>query len=221
MRTRTVLFAVLALFGASLASHAGVVYDVSLDTTALIGPSSYLGPFYVAFEFADGSGTLDGNNAVILSDFQFGGGGPVGSPITYIGVGESGSLDSGTVTMVDDDPVGFFAQGFWPGTTLSFLLQSTTNVDPCCTYDEFTFGIMDPSFSYYIPTTAGDGTDLMSLTLDDPVNPTVATYSSDLTQTYIALGPPLVSETPEPATWLPVALILGGGCLRRRWWARP
>jgi hypothetical protein len=219
MQIRTVLFAILALFGTSLASHAGVAYTVSLDTTALVG----LGPFGLAFQFADGTGTGDGNNVVTLSDFQFGTGGPLGSPFTFTGVGESGTL-SDTVTMIDNEPTGsgYFAQLFTPDTTLSFLLESTTNVDAGGVYDLFTFGITD-SFFNYIPTTAGDGTDLLSLTLDDPVNPTVATYSTDPTQTSFLLGPPLVTgvgEVPEPATWLPVGLILGGAWCRRRWRAR-
>ena len=76
----------------------------------------------------------------------------------------------------------------------------------------------------YIPTTAGDGTGLLSLTLDDPVNPTVATYATDFPDNAdFALGPPVVTgvgEVPEPATWLPVGLILGGAWCRRRWWVR-
>ena len=75
----------------------------------------------------------------------------------------------------------------------------------------------------YIPTTAGDGTGLLSLTLDDPVNPTVVTYATDFPDNAdFALGPPVVTgvgEVPEPATWLPVGLILSGAWCRRRWWA--
>jgi hypothetical protein len=220
MRIRTVLFAILALFGASLASHAGVAYTVSLDTSALVG----LGPFGLAFQFADGSGTVDGNNAVTLSDFQFGTGGPLGSPFTFTGVGESGSLST-TVTMIDNEPTGsgYFAQLFTPDTTLSFLLESTTNVDTGTVFDLFTFGITDSGF-FPIATTAGDGTDLLSLTLDDPLNPTLATYGTDYPDfTDFALRAPLVTgvgEVPEPATWLPVGLILGGAWCRRRWRAR-
>lgn len=217
MRKRTVLFAILALFGASLASHAGVVYGVSLNTTPLVG----LGPFGLAFQFADGSGTLDGNNAVVVSGFQFGGGAPLASPppLIFVGTGVSGSL-SGTVTMTDNDPVGYFAQQFTPGTTLSFLIETTTNVDTGGIFDLFTFGITDSSFNY-IPTTAGDGWDLLSLTLDSDT-PTVATYGTDPSSyPFIALDAPLVSSgVPEPATWLPVGLILGGAFCRRRWRAR-
>jgi len=222
MRIRTVLFAILALFGASLASHAGVAYTVSLDTSALVG----LGPFGLAFQFADGSGNLvpDANNNVTVSNFQFGGGSPSGSPVILSTVGFiSGSLDSGTVSMIDDQPFGYFAQLFTPGPTLSFLLESTTNLDAGGVYDLFTFGITDSGF-FPIATTAGDGTDLLSLTLDDPLNPTLATYGTDYPDfTDFALRAPLVTgvgEVPEPATWLPVGLILGGAWCRRRWRAR-
>ena len=192
MRIRTVLFAILALLGASLASQAGVVYTVTLNTAPLVG----LGPFALAFQFSDGSGTLDGNNAVVLSDFQFGGGTPLTSPppFIYVGTGISGSLDSGEVDMIDNDPVGYFAQQFTPGTTLSFLLQTSTNVDDGGVFD---------------------------LLKSD--TPTVATYGTDYPgSTSIALDAPIVSsEVPEPATWLPVGLILGGACFRRRWLIRP
>jgi hypothetical protein len=221
MRKRTVLFAILALFGASLASHAGVAYTVSLDTTALVG----FGPFGLAFQFADGGGTGDGNNAVTLSGFQFGvGGAPLGVQSIYTGVGESGSLST-TVIMIDNEPGGFgyLAEQFTPGATLSFLLESTTNVDPGSVFDLFTFGITDSNFTY-IPTTADDSTYLLSLTLDDPVNPTVATYGTDYpANTDFALRAPLVTgvgEVPEPATWLPVGLLMGGALCRRRWRAR-
>ena len=219
MRIRTVLFAILALLGASLVSQAGVVYTVTLNTAPLVG----LGPFALAFQFSDGSGTLDGNNAVVLSDFQFGGGTPLTSPppFIYVGTGISGSLDSGEVDMIDNDPVGYFAQQFTPGTTLSFLLQTSTNVDDGGIFDLFTFGIADSSYNY-IPTTALDGWDLLSITLNSDT-PTVATYGTDYPgSTSIALDAPIVSsEVPEPATWLPVGLILGGACFRRRWLIRP
>jgi len=73
MRTRTVLFAILVLLGAGLAGHAGQFYSVTLNTAPLVG----LGDFGVAFQFTDGSGTQDGNNGVVVSGFQFGGGAPL------------------------------------------------------------------------------------------------------------------------------------------------
>jgi hypothetical protein len=222
MRIRTVLFAILALFVASLASHAGVVYTVSLDTSALVG----FGPFGLAFQFVDASGNFvsDANNNVTVSNFQFGGGSPSGSPAILSTVGfVSGSLDSGTVSMIDDQPFGYFAQMFTPGTTLSFRLESTTNPDAGGAYDLFTFGITDSGF-FPIATTAGDGSALLSLTLDDPVNPTLLTYRTDYPDNAaFALGPPVVTgagEVPEPATWLPVGLLMGGAWCRRRWRAR-
>ena len=45
---------------------------VTLDTSVLIG--SQAGPFFIGFQLADGSLTGDGNNAAVVSNFQFGGG---------------------------------------------------------------------------------------------------------------------------------------------------
>jgi len=140
--------------------------------------------------------------------------------LIFVGTGVSGSL-SDKVTMTDNDPVGSFEQLFTPGGMLSFQIETSTNVDDGGIFDLFRFGITDSSYNY-IPTTADDGWALLSLTLDSN-SPTVATYGTDPgSYPYITLGPPSVSSgVPEPATWLPVGLILGGACFRRRWLARP
>jgi hypothetical protein len=212
MRMRTVLFAILALLGTSLVSHAGVIYTVSLDTTVLVGT----GPYWLAFQFADGSGTGDANNAAVLSDFQFGSGGPVATQ--YISGPASGSL-TGSVSLSDSDPLlsAFFAQQFTPGAALSFVLQLTTEVDPGGVYDQFTFGIADNGFAY-LPTTSTLAPDVFLSVLVDSDTPTREVSGTDLNRTIIALDAPQVDNAvPEPATWLPVGLVLGvAGCLRRR-----
>ena len=213
MRMRSVLFAILALLGTSLASHAGVIYTVNLDTTALVGS------FGLAFQFADGTGTGDGNNVAVISDFQFGGGSPLSTQYLW---GATGSL-SDTVTLADSDPLGtYFAQQFTPGGTLSFLLALTTNVDDGGVFDVFTFALTDSAF-FNIPTTSGASGDypdvMLSITLDSDT-PTPRTYGTDYPErTLIALNAPVWDNAvPEPATWLPVGSILGiACCLRRRW----
>jgi hypothetical protein len=96
------------------------------------------------------------------------------------------------VTMIDNEPTGsgYFAQLFTPGTTLNFLLQSTTNVGAGGVYDLFTFGTTD----------AGRGGNVVKLTVGSP-------------------GRAGAGTVPEPATSLPAGLILGGAWSRRRWLA--
>src|ERR1035437_245012 len=75
---------------------AGVVYDVALNTTGLVGHPA--GPFSVAFQLTDGSFVGDENNTVVINNFQFGGGGVSGSATTLGSI--SGDLSS-SVTLTD------------------------------------------------------------------------------------------------------------------------
>src|SRR4051794_1904888 len=118
---------------------AAAIYDISLDTSPLIGHTA--SPFSLAFQFNDGSGLGDGNNTSVLSAFQYGSGGSAaGSPILFGGA--SGSLTSG-VTIVDNSFFNAFIQPFVPGSLLSFRLQTSTNLDVGGTPDEFSFSILD------------------------------------------------------------------------------
>src|SRR5215472_12535741 len=109
----------------SVPASADVIYNVTLNTAALQADSADQ-PFYFAFELADGSGIGDGNNAAIFSNFQLGGGSA--SLPTIIGTGVAGDISS-LVQMVDVDSFEYFAQPFTPGSSLSFQLELTTNVD--------------------------------------------------------------------------------------------
>src|SRR4051794_35003845 len=76
--------------------YAGTIYDVSLNTAALIGHAA--GPFSVAFQLTDGNGVGDANNVAIIDNLQFGSGGPLGLPLRVGGA--VGDLWS-TVVLVD------------------------------------------------------------------------------------------------------------------------
>src|SRR5260370_28684447 len=96
--------------------RAGVVYDVSLNTSPLIGHAA--GPFSLGFQLNDGSGAGDANNTAILSAFQFGvGGSALGTPV--LAGGATGSLASG-VTITDSSFFNAFSQQFNPGSLLQF-----------------------------------------------------------------------------------------------------
>jgi hypothetical protein len=199
--------AILALL-AFTAARAELIYNISMNTGPLIGHPA--GPFSLGLELADGSGTGDGNNAVFLSDFAFGAGGPSGSPVIF---GSAGWDLSSSVVLTDATPFSTFVQSFASGSTLSFVLDITTNVDSGGTPDEFIMSILDNTFTP-IPTTASSSPLNPFLVIDiDSSNPTVQTFSSDATQFPaggggpISIGPPTVSTVPEPSTTVPSALL--------------
>src|SRR5438132_5856873 len=99
------------------AVQASVIKTITLDTSALGGFPN--GPFSLAFELVDGSGTGDGNNSVVLSSFKFGAGSPVGSPLI---LGSAFGDLSSTVTLTDANSASIFVQTFTAGNTLSFVL---------------------------------------------------------------------------------------------------
>src|SRR5688572_9400327 len=72
----------------------GATTHVSVDTQGLVGNPA--GPFYVDFQFNDGTGAND--NQVNLANFSFGGGAAVGTATTFGGV--TGDLGSG-ITLTD------------------------------------------------------------------------------------------------------------------------
>src|ERR1700680_1459779 len=103
-------FFVCALFALCQTVSADIIYDVTLNTTPLVGHPA--GPFYVEFAFTDGSGFGDANNTVTMSHFTFGGGSSLGSPVVFGGA--SGSLETG-VTMTDSSFLSLFTEQFAPG----------------------------------------------------------------------------------------------------------
>ena len=148
----TILFAVLvlALAAAGVPARADS-FDVSLNTSSLSGTQ------ILAFGLVNGGGGVD--NTVTLSDFTFGGGGPV-PPADYLGTtGVSGDL-SGTISMDDSGGTALFDEEFNPGSTISFLLTTTNNFAGV-TPDAFSMYVCDTSFNCYSDDPSGAGDDLM------------------------------------------------------------
>ncbi|MBZ5673919.1 MAG: NF038129 family PEP-CTERM protein [Acidobacteriia bacterium] len=183
MKTFRVL---LLLTVAVSAIRADVVKTVTLDTAGLgILPG---GPFSLAFELADGTGSGDGNNSVVLSDFQFGfGGSPSASPLFTLGA-VLGDLSS-TVTLTDADVANVFVQDFVAGDTLSFLLSFTTNVD-AGTPDEFIFSILDSSLNPLPTSSASPLSPFLAIDLDS-ANPAILTFDG------IGVPAPTVADAPS------------------------
>lgn len=190
-----------ALLATPLTSHAALMFNVSLNTSALIGNAN--GPFTIDLQLNDGSGANVGNNTASLSNFLFGGGAASGSP-TPLG-GASGGLNS-TVLLQDSSFLNLFDQTFNPGSVLSFDVLLSTNVDAGATPDGFFFSLLD-GLGNQIPTTG-----LLSAFLEIDLNsgnPAIQTFSAG--DPFAAVGAPVIAPlavpgtVPEPTT---VSLVL-------------
>jgi hypothetical protein len=193
-----------SLLGASISYATTIGFKVSLDTSVLVGHPA--GPFYIDFQLIDGLGTGDANNTVTITNFVFGGGSAVGSPLAPFG-GASGSLSS-SVSITDSAFLNEFTQQFIPGTTLSFDVLLTLNVDSGPTPDAFSFAILD-SLLAPIPTTGlGDALLLVNI---DSASPPIQTFPGDPTRPpMIAISKPTTSVAmPETGSTLMLMLVAG------------
>jgi hypothetical protein len=202
------LLTVLALSVLPTVLYGDVAYNVSLDTSPLIGAPA--GQFWLAFQISDGSGTGDGNNLAALSGFRFGTGEASGLPIL---IGSAYGNLSSALVMTDGSGVAYAAEAFNPGPTLTFQLYLTTNVDSGPLPDLFAFSILDHTFTP-IPTTAGFPFDTLLTISIDSGNPTVNTFGGDTTRGPaggggpIAILAPQVTPTPEPFEAVPLAVAI-------------
>jgi hypothetical protein len=197
LRTAIALGAVLLTLGPRMAL-ADEVVNISVDTSSLpVTPASE-----VFFILTDGSGLTpaDGNNTATLSGFGLGGG-LAGAVDTFKSVGgfaPSSNLGS-AVSLTDSSFLNLFGQFFTPGSSLSFTLDLTTNVDAPAP-DQFSFYILDPTGS---PLATSDPFgNLVTINLDSP-SPTPNVYSTLVTVTPAAV-------TPEPGTLTLLVLGLAG-----------
>lgn len=208
-RTRTLFFLMCTCVCSSIA-NASILYDITMNTTPLIGHSA--GPFSVEFQLNDGSGTGDSNNTAILNDFLFNGGGPAGSPT--LNGGANGNLTSG-VTLTDHSFFNQFIQSFTPGSALSFRLSLSTNIDSGGTPDQFSFAILDKTGTE-LPTLAPGFFDVFVQIDIDSANPVVRTFGADTSRvpagggSAINIAAPVATPVvPEPSTILlfPASLV--------------
>jgi len=199
MKSEAVRYSMLWLLLGASASHGAILFDVTLDTSALIGHPA--GPFSLDFQLIDGSGGGDANNTVVISDFDFDGGGWAG-PVS--------------VSLTDSAFFTDFTEAFNVGTGLSFRVSVTTAVDAGATPDRFSFALLDNG-GFEIPT-RGLADEFLGVDLNSPY-PLIEAYSSDLARTGIGIAAPTVTIVPEPAfVALLAGLVLVGfaGCRRLR-----
>ena len=162
----------------------------------------------------DGSGGGDGNSAVTLSNFAFGGGTADGA--LALNGGASGSLASGA-TLTDSTFFNEFYQNFYAGSVLSFQLGldlgDDVAADSNAAPDLFTLALFD---------VAGTGVELP--TLDPDLNRAVLSFQfGDLSPLSFAtdsnqLSVPAadVATVPEPASVLLLGTGLAFGVVRWR-----
>jgi len=117
---------VFALFVANPLCRADLMFEVSLDTSGLMGHPA--GPFYIDFQLNDGSGNFSKVNTAKISNFS--GAGLTGTP--HLFGNATGSLAAaGTLTLKDDAAlINEFYQAFTPGRLVSFHVSLTTNRTP-------------------------------------------------------------------------------------------
>ncbi|MBL9205846.1 MAG: hypothetical protein JNN01_12210 [Opitutaceae bacterium] len=168
--------------GVILRSQAQVILiDASLETSSLINHA--LGPFSIDLQFIDGEGIGNANNSVQISNFNFSGGGWIGS-------------QPGTINLTDSSFLQEFIGEFSPGTSLSFKISLTDNANPTGVPDRLSFAILDHDL-IEVPTLDASG----ALVAIDITGSGLLKYSwsTDPQRTDISIAAPSLAQVPEPA----------------------
>jgi len=189
-KARFAAFAAIA--GALFCTRAAadLTFDVTLDTSPLIGNPA--GPFSIELQLTDGSGPGDANNSATIDGVDFGGGGLVGAPFSFGGA--AGSLAS-SLSLTDSDFANGVVQSFDPGASLRFDVALTTTLDTGPFPDELSLSLLDGAGNP-IPTTG-----LLSafVVVDiDSSRPGIQTFAG--AGSYAGIGAPAISTTVAPVT---------------------
>lgn len=190
-------FAGLLVLCAALVAFASPAYATSFQFTAVINTASLAsaagGPFTLDFQL---TGVGPATNTVVLSHFNFGGGGATGSPDLFGGA--SGTFATGITLNSAGGFFNDFSQSFTPGSFLTFdVLFPAVNVNSP-TPDAFAFSILDGSL-FPIHTT-GFADTLIFVNLSKPLVLADVHTASSITPAGVT-----ATAVPEPATILLLA----------------
>ncbi len=212
--SKNIRFAILTvlLTAAALSpARADAIFTVTLDTSPLtVAPGSTAGPFSLAFQLTDGSGIGDANNTATLSNFDFGGGSAGACPATCMAFGGASGSASSSIVLIDSDFFNALVEGFAPGSSLSFQVDLTTNLDSGGTPDAFAFSVLD-SGGFPLPALDPSGADSLVTVYLDSADPAILAYATDPdrltgggTGASISIDAPRIgtpaSTVPEPRT---------------------
>ena len=201
MFSRSLCATAILLSAALRATAAG--YDVTIDTSALIGNPS--APFSLDFQLNDGAGTGSAQNFASITGFNFGSGNATGSASIFGGT--AGDLVSG-ITFHTTSAFNELYQGFTPGNTLSFHVSLSETAPSTETPDSFSFAILDQSLSNIATTGIADT--LLEVDLTDAG--AIATLGNSIDGVSIT-----ATAVPEPyaAPVVAVGLLGAFACVRR------
>jgi len=216
----TLLASAIALLIAPALRAQLISFNVDLDTAGL-SADSLNAPFYLDFQLDYGNVALATTTAT-LSDFQFTGGGAVGSTVT---AGSASGSIAGTVTLTASaaHPSNELYQQFASGVSNIQFTATITEPGPDVGIPtEFTVAILDDSLGFpaQLFTTAPDTESLVTLDLSSSntlanVNTYAGVSSADGATPLTGVG--LMPSAPEPFTtaWCGAAAALLACCTRR------